>query len=81
MFLTHLIKLIFAIFALLVTLLIGLFGMILFARLAQKNETYSVPKDSFGYDMYNDYFTIESLNVRQCLYKHFCLFYKFLIHA
>ena len=53
-------KIIFGIFALLVTLIIVLFGVILYERIIKKGETYTVPKDSFAYDMYNNYFTIES---------------------
>ncbi len=53
-------KIIFGLFAFLVTLIVILFGVILFEQIIKKNETYYVPKNSFGYDDYNNYFTVDS---------------------
>ncbi len=53
-------KIIFSIFAFLIVLLIGLFGFILYEQIVKKSKTYLIPKDSFGYDINNDYFTIAS---------------------
>ena len=54
-------KTIFGIFALLVILILGLFGTILYERIIKKSKTYYVSKESFGYDVNNDYFTIGSM--------------------
>ena len=53
-------KIIFSIFALLIVLLVGLFGLILYEQIVKKAKTYLIPKNSFGYDINNDHFTIES---------------------
>lgn len=51
---------IFGIFALLIALLVLLFGAILYNQIIKKSTVYSVTKGCFGYDINNDYFTIDS---------------------
>lgn len=53
-------KIIFSVFALLVTLILVLFGTILYERIIKKNETYSIPENSFAYDINNNYFTVDA---------------------
>ncbi len=54
-------KIIFSIFALLVVLIIVLFSVILYERIIKKNKTYDIPKDSFAYDINNNYFTVDDV--------------------
>ncbi len=52
-------KIVFTIFALLVALIIALFGVILYERIIKKSKVFDIPKDSFAYDINNNYFTVE----------------------